>query len=168
MSERDERETPPCVFDPLNAEFSFTIDVAASAINAKCTRHCRLDGFWIGNVWTSPVENGLVKIWDTERVWCNPPFSNIDPWVEKAWDDAAALVCMLLPNHRCEQPFWQRMIEPFRDRAGSVLTTHFLKTRRHFTVDGGKPILNEKTGKRSSPEFGLVVVIWDRRTPVFT
>lgn len=160
----DDRETPACVFDPLNAEFSFTLDAAAGEHNFKCTRHCRLDGFWIGNVWASPVENGLVKTWAGERVWINPPFSRLAPWVAKAWTDAADVVCMLLPNNRQEQPFWQDMIEPYRDRPGSILTTRFLRKRRPFLHMG------QGIGNRTSknPPFGLVVVIWDRRTPVFT
>jgi hypothetical protein len=156
----DDRETPGSVFEPLTTEFDFTLDAAASEHNAKCTRYCTLDGFWIGHV-QAGREHGLVKPWASERVFCNPPFSGLMPWVQKAWDDPAELVCLLLPNNRAEQPFWQTWIEPYRDRAGTILTTRNLPKRRPF-LHHGKEIGN-RTSK--SPPFGLVVVIWDRRGP---
>lgn len=156
----DDRETPPCVFDPLQEEFDFTLDAAASTVNAKCLRFCTLHGFFIGKIQATNGD-GFAKSWDTERVWINPPFSVLRPWVEKAWDDHAELVVMLLPNNRGEQPFWQDLIEPYRDRAGSILTTRNLRKRRPFLHMG------EGIGNRTSksPPFGLVVVIWDRRDP---
>lgn len=156
----DDRETPPCVFVPLDAEFRFTLDAAAASHNAKCTRYCTPEGFFIGAV-QSRREDGLTFSWAGERVWLNPPFSGLRPWVERAWDEPAEVVCMLLPNNRSEQPFWQRLIEPYRDRPGSILTTRNLPKRRPFLHRG------EGIGNRTSknPPFGLVVVIWDRRVP---
>lgn len=156
----DDRETPPCVFVPLDTEFRFTIDVAASGHNAKCTRYCTLEGFWIGRVQSSH-EHGLVKPWANERVWLNPPFSGLRPWVERAWDEPAEVTVMLLPNNRSEQPFFQKWIEPYRDRAGSILTTRNLPKRRPFLHHGS--VIGNRTSK--SPPFGLVLVIWDRRGP---
>lgn len=163
----DDRETPPCVFDPLNTEFGFTLDAASSHNNHKCELYCTLEGAWraIPSEETPQLlstANGLQCPWGyRERVWLNPPFSLLWPWVEKAWRDPAELVCMLLPNNRQEQPFWQDMVEPFRDRAGSILTTRFLRKRRPFLHMG------QGIGNRTSknPPFGLVVLIWDRRTP---
>jgi hypothetical protein len=156
----DNRETPPCVFVPLDAEFGFTLDAAANEHNKKCTRHCRREGFFIGAVQSSN-EDGLAKSWASERVWVNPPFSGLRPWVEKAWDDPAELVCLLLPNNRGEQPFFQTFIEPYRDRPGSILTTRNLPKRRPFLHHG--ETIGNRTSK--SPPFGLVVVIWNRRGP---
>lgn len=167
MSEKDERETPDDLFAELHAEFSFTLDAAASHVNHKLPRYCTKAGGQIGN--------GLTVSWSHERVFCNPPFSDLDPWLEKAWTDEPDVACILLPANRTEQPLWQLYVEPYRDRAGSPLSTRFLPGRRHFTVDGGQPILqppkvSKRTGKplkrtRSSAEFGLVICIWDRRVP---
>src|SRR5690606_16742479 len=99
--------------------------------------------------------------WRGERVWCNPPFSDLRVWVERAWDEDAEVACVLLPNNRGEQPFWQRNIEPYRDRPGSILTTRILAKRRPF-LHRGEGISN-RTSK--NPPFGLVVAIWDRRRP---
>lgn len=53
----------------------FELDVAASADNALCPRF--FDG-------TLPERDGLVAHWDAREVWCNPPYKDITPWVEKA------------------------------------------------------------------------------------
>lgn len=168
LQDEDDRETPPSVFDPLHAEFDFTLDVAASHHNHKCRRYYATDGMWergesmntaIGR-WPL-MENGLSGSWEGERVWCNPPFSGLRFWVEKTWDELHELAVMLLPNNRCEQPFWQDLIEPYRDRAGSIVTTRMLRKRRPFGSRGpdGAPVVGK------SPPFGLVVVVWDRRRP---
>jgi len=158
----DDRETPPCVFVPLDAEFHFTLDAAASHQNRKCDHFCTLAGSYDLRVGTEfDARDGLHYPWAGERVWTNPPFSGVRPWVERAWDEAGELVCLLLPNNRGEQPFWQKLIEPYRDRAGSILTTRNLPKRRPFLSAGAA--IGNRTSK--NPPFGLVVVIWDRRRP---
>ena len=52
----DDRATPPEVFGPLHERFGFTVDVAASAANAKCQR------FW------TCEDDGLAQSWAGERV----------------------------------------------------------------------------------------------------
>jgi hypothetical protein len=162
----DDRETPPCVFEPLHAEFAFTLDAAASHQNHKCERYCTLEGTWrsIPDEATPQLlstETGLQRTWRGERIWNNPPFSLLRPWIEKAWDDSPDVACILLPNNRQEQPFFQDLVEPFRDKAGSPLTTRFLRKRRPFLHMG------QGIGNRTSknPPFGLLLLIWDRRHP---
>jgi phage N-6-adenine-methyltransferase len=143
----DERITPAKVFDPLNAEFGFTLDAAANARNAKVSQFFDLES------------NGLERSWGSHRVWCNPPYSDIRPWVEKAWWEQASgcpLIAMLLPANRCEQRWWQTWIEPYRDGRGHApLETRFYRGRFNF----GLP--NNLEGKfNSSPPFGCVLVIW--------
>ena len=50
-SHTDMWETPQDLFDELNKEFRFTLDVCATAQNAKCER------------FYSPVCNGLLQPW---------------------------------------------------------------------------------------------------------
>ena len=143
----DDRATPPEVFGPLNERFRFTIDVAATAANAKCERYY------------TAAENGLNQSWAGERVWCNPPYShpNLGRWIDKAWQqhEAAELIVMLIPANRTEQEFWQRRVEPFRDRPGSALRTEFLPGRLRFLARGQKLV-----GPNERPPFGCCLLIW--------
>ena len=82
---RQEWATPDDLWQVVNAEFKFDIDVCARAGNAKC------DNF------IPPRDNALsedVSWLDTmshygPRVaWCNPGFARPLPWLEKAWREA--------------------------------------------------------------------------------
>lgn len=82
-----EYETPAKLYDPINAEFGFTLDAAATALNTKCQKFFTKD------------QNGLLQDWGKETVWCQPPFESIRPWLEKANDASlrGATVVMLCP-----------------------------------------------------------------------
>lgn len=86
-AENDIRSTPRSLFAQLNAEFGFTLDVAAAEDNALCQRYF------------TEADNGLAQPWAPERCWMNPPYSHIEPWTQKAVHEAAAgaLVVALLP-----------------------------------------------------------------------
>jgi len=88
-------------------------------------------------------------------VWCNPPFSDLTPWVEKAWVSRAVVV-MLIPANRTEQGFWQEMVEPYRDRLDGLLRTRFLRGRTQF----GTPETPDGAKWNSSPPFGCVLLQW--------
>lgn len=138
----DDRGTEPSLFAELDGRYQFTVDVAAAKHNAKCAR------------FYDRATNGLSQSWACERVWCNPPYSAIRPWIEKAWVEVDAdVVVMLLPANRTEQGWWADLVEPERDRGG-VLRTSFIRHRRPFLVPG-EP-------KSVHVPFGLVVLIWDR------
>ena len=143
----DDRATTPDVFSEFDARFNFTLDVAAAAHNAKCSR------------FYSKTDDGLVQPWDG-RVWCNPPYSSIELWLIKAWqewrDGRAELIVFLLPANRTEQGFWQRQIEPFRRR--DELQIEFLAGRMRFIRFGAA-----KVGPNERPPFGVCLVIWDRQ-----
>lgn len=147
----DDRGTTWEVFNPLHERFRFTIDVAASAENAKLPRYFTAE------------DDGLARDWDGERVWCNPPYSNIEPWLVKAWDEwqmrpVAELIVMLLPANRTEQGWWQRQVEPFRDRQRGV-RVEFLPGRMRFIVPPADVV---KPNDR--PPFGCCLLIWGDET----
>lgn len=142
----DDRRTPRTLWDPLNERYCFTLDVAASQENALCDRYY------------TAVEDGLAQSWAGETVWCNPPFSDIRPWVAKTWDDPADIVVMLLPANRTEQGWWQDLVEPFRDNGG-ILSTKFLQGRLRFDTPPGT--YSDPRGNR--PPFGCVLLRWDFR-----
>jgi phage N-6-adenine-methyltransferase len=142
----DDRATPPDLFGMFDARFRFTIDVCASEHNTKLPR------FFDKKV------DGLAASWAHERVWCNPPYSDIKPWVKKAWAETLAhLTVLLLPANRTEQGWWQNLVEPHRDRPGSILTTEFLRGRTRFIAPGASGI-----GPNERPPFGCVLLIWNR------
>ena len=142
----DDRGTTPEIFDPLNGRFCFTLDVAAAAHNAKCAHFYDRDA------------DGLTSPWGGHRVWCNPPYSSIEPWVRKAWAEVdAELVVMLLPANRTEQRWWQELVEPHRDRPGSRLRTEFLSGRLRFIMHG-RGHVDVRPNER--PPFGCCLLIW--------
>lgn len=142
----DDRATTAEVFGPLHERFGFTVDVAAAAHNAKLPR------------FYDHAADGLAQSWAGERVWCNPPYSAIAPWVEKAWAsiDVVDLAVMLLPANRTEQGWWQDLVEPFRDRGGSPLSTEFLRGRLRFIAPG-----RQRVEANERPPFGCVLLVWD-------
>jgi phage N-6-adenine-methyltransferase len=151
----DDRRTPRSLFAPLHARYDFTVDAASSVENALLPR------FW------TRAENGLHQRWLGERVWCNPPYSEIPEWVGKAFNecigsDAGAV--MLLPADRTEQPWWQRWVEPYREKPGSGVATQFIEKRVKFGLPPGHPdgdkglAQGRKGGGYRYPPFGCVLV----------
>jgi phage N-6-adenine-methyltransferase len=71
--------TPKELFDRLDSEFGFTLDVAAE--DDPDFHRCE--------TYFTPRDDGLNQSWATEgAVWCNPPYSDIKPWVRKARAEA--------------------------------------------------------------------------------
>lgn len=142
----DDRATHPLHFAEFDDRFGpFTVDVAAAAHNTKCDRYYDVDA------------DGLTQDWSGERVWCNPPYSDIAPWIRKAWQSWASTtgIVMLLPANRAEQQWWQLMVEPFRDRGGSPMLTEFLPGRMRFLKPGQTAV-----GPNQRPPFGCVLLSW--------
>lgn len=83
-SKTDLWETPQDFFNKLNEEFHFTLDVCATAENAKCEKYY------------TKAQDGLRMPW-SGTVWCNPPYGRkIGEWVQKAAESNCTVV-MLLP-----------------------------------------------------------------------
>lgn len=147
--EVDDRATHPVHFAEFQEKLDveFTLDVAAASHNAKCVRFFTRE------------QDGLRQSWAGETVWCNPPYSAIEPWLIKAWEESkhCPLIAMLLPANRCEQKWWQRHVEPHRDR-GSGFTVRFLPGRMRFIKRGQTDV-----GPNERPPFGCVLLVWDNR-----
>lgn len=113
--------------------------------------------------WFGIEQDGLAQTWWSERVWCNPPYSDIEPWLKKAWRESLRcdVIAMLLPCNRTEQPWWQDHVENARDgrlpRELGSLTTHFLPTRLKFGHPGNRDAMGV-----GSPPFGCVLLVWRR------
>jgi len=82
----DRWATPVWLFEALDREFGFTLDVCAEPETAKCKR------------FFGPEENGLLKNWGSEICWMNPPYSATAKWMAKAHNAAnegATVVCLV-------------------------------------------------------------------------
>ncbi len=81
-----EWETPDEIFVPLDREFNFTLDVAASRDNHKC------------DLFLSKEQNGLTMSWENNICWLNPPYREVGKWVKKAYQESqegATVVCLV-------------------------------------------------------------------------
>lgn len=128
--------TPPEVFDPLHAEFRFTLDPCAEPHTAKVPRYF------------TEADSGLEKSWEGERVFMNPPYGReIPPWTRKAREEAerGALVVGLLPAS-CDLPWWHE------DIVAAGAEVRYLLGRPKFITD--------KPKYRASAFSPSVVVIW--------
>ncbi len=137
---RDSWETPQPLFDSLNKAFGpFTLDAAASEGNHKCSHYFTTEG--------------LISPWfdidgKPANAFCNPPFSAIGDWVEKAYDEAreGVYVAMLLPAHRCALPWFHDWV------IGKAYAVHFIRGRTAYSPPPGI--------KDSTPAFGSMVVAY--------
>lgn len=88
-------ETPLSLFDRLNKEFNFNLDVCALPETAKCDKYY------------TPNENALIQNWEG-TCWMNPPYGReIYEWIEKAYYEStkgSTVVC-LIPA-RTDTKYW--------------------------------------------------------------
>jgi len=118
-SQRQDWPTPQWLFDALHAEFGFTLDPCCTHENAKCSKHFTRE------------ENGLLKSWQGEVVFMNPPYGQeIAAWMRKAHDAAmndGATIVALIPA-RTDTQWWHE-----------VAMKHEIRLLRgRLTFEGGK------------------------------
>ena len=86
-SEKTEWETPGWLFNELDREFGFNLDVCATKENAKY------------DMYFSPEDDGLSQDWMGLTCWMNPPYGReIGDWIKKAYEESlqgATVVCLL-------------------------------------------------------------------------
>lgn len=133
------RPLAPEVFDPLHAEFAFTLDPCCTTETAKCARYF------------TEAENGLAQDWGTERVFMNPPYGReVYAWTKKAVEEArkGALVVGLLPAST-DLKWWHEDVVPHLARREAEV--RYLRGRVRFLTGGPY---------RASGFFASVVVVW--------
>lgn len=88
-------ETPMELFQKLNNEFHFTLDVCCTEYTPKC------------NKFFTPESNGLIQDWSNDICWMNPPYSEMYVWMEKAYKESlkGAVVVCLIPA-RTDTKYW--------------------------------------------------------------
>jgi len=99
-SETPEWPTPQWLFDLLDREFHFTLDVCATKDNAKCVH------------FYTRQDNGLEQQW-SGKCWMNPPYGReIAEWMTKAKESAkagATVVC-LVPARPDTDWWWENAL----------------------------------------------------------
>ncbi len=89
-------ETPQWLFDKLDKEFHFTLDVCALPETAKCKNYY------------TPQIDGLKQDWEDNICWMNPPYGReVGVWIEKAYKESlkGAIVVCLIPS-RTDTKYW--------------------------------------------------------------
>ena len=89
LQKTDEWYTPLDFYQELDNEFHFNLDPCSTDENHKCEKYYTI------------ADNGLNHSWAGYRVFCNPPYSEIDKWVEKAFYETknpGTLVVLLIPS----------------------------------------------------------------------
>lgn len=143
---RDLWQTPKALFEYYNRRFHFTLDVAASFENAFLP-HSHFGEMYDGkfiDALDSP-EWGCVN-------WCNPPYSDIQPWVSKAIEQMndGRLTVMLIPS--------DTSVKWFKSAFDNCSECHFISGRISF--------INAETQKPASGNNkGSVVFVFDPKSP---
>jgi len=89
-------ETPQWLFDKLDKEFNFTLDVCALPETAKCKNYY------------TPQIDGLKQDWEDNICWMNPPYGReVGVWIEKAYKESlkGAIIVCLIPS-RTDTKYW--------------------------------------------------------------
>ena len=134
-SKTDLWETPSELFEELNKEFNFNVDVCALPQNAKC------------KTFYTPEDDGLSKKW-VGPVWCKPPYGRtISEWVKKANEEQknGNTVVMLLPARTDTKWFHEYIYNK------NKVEIRFIKGRLKF---GGT--------KNSAPFPSMIVIFWKK------
>jgi len=124
-SDSDEWCTPKDLFLELSQRYGpFDLDAAASKENTLCKEYytkedSALDYPWFG------------------RVWCNPPYSLWQKFVEKAWVENAHLRCesatLLLPARTDTKAFHTYIYNPVTRKFRYSVEVQFIKGRLKFS-----------------------------------
>lgn len=148
---KDLWQTPPELFAALSAEFGFCLDVAASDTNHMLPVYFTEQDSALTQSWSVPGLSGYC--------WCNPPYSDITPWVKKAADQnkfGCVGTVMLVPADQSVGWFREALSSVSEVRIITGGRVSFVRADNQQAVNG-----NNK---------GSMLLIWKpvRTTPVTT
>ena len=147
---KDLWQTPKAIFKSLDKEFNFTMDVAASEENKLC------------KIYYGEKSSALCNYWDKTN-WCNPPYSNINPWVEKAIKECerGKTTVMLVPS--------DTSVKWFKRAYQSCNEVRFISGRISFiNAETQRPVNGNNKGsvlfiwRGNAPRSSHTVVLIDR------
>lgn len=126
----DEWRTPPFVFEFMNRLHRFGIDLAATEHNALCSHWFDIAGDGLKEDWAWYA--GAFHV--NPVGWLNPPYSNIDPWLAKARNEAVRgfTTVALIPAPNGERIYHRHVF-------GIASEVMFIEGRLAFLMPDGKP-----------------------------
>lgn len=155
---RDLWQTPKALFDYYDKRFSFNLDMAASRENTLCQQFVdeHLDALSMDTIRNYICEDtgNLSDLHDTPAaIWCNPPYSDIMPWVSQCVNisnDFRVPVVMLIPA--------DTSVKWFKAAFKNCSECHFISGRISFiNAETQKPV--------SGNNKGSVVFVFDPNSP---
>lgn len=151
LKPNDERFTPPDLLLRLHARYKFTVDIASCAIAPAAQI--------IPRYFTKEMDVFRYAPFPKhERIFCNPPYSDILPWVDLLWRQPC-FSFMLVPAWT-DRKWWQLLVEPYRDQIGSRLHTQFTDRVTFWQPDAAGVAAN---AMKEEPKFiGSVYLIFDQ------
>lgn len=127
-------ETPDELFGLLASRWNFTLDAAATAENTKCER------------FLDPTVNALRTELKGEVIFCNPPYADMMPWVDRfiKWAEDNVVVCLV--QDKTDTVWFKKLWE-------NSITVWFLHGRIQFK------------GTQTGNMHGACVFVLDKRLP---
>ena len=92
----DDYYTPPFIFEALGVEFDMDVCAPAGGVPWLPAKRS-----------LSIIEDGLITPWEG-LVWCNPPFSNISPWIDKMNVHRNGIALVGIPKSRWCNNAWNQ------------------------------------------------------------
>jgi len=152
-AEQDLAQTPPWFVRAVERylRFNFDLDVCCLSATAKC------------KLFYSLAEHGIdaLQVPWMDHNWCNPPYSEIAPWVAKATAEAelGRVSCLLIPDK--PEVAYVRLCHWGAD------TIIHMPFRLNFLHPDGTEFLDKK-GKKQGPKFPVMLALftpWGRSMP---
>lgn len=106
MKQSDEWQIPNWLFEQLDAEFHFDIDLCATADNTKCKLFYMdyLQDVQMDTTYYAPRVASMREYQEVGNAnyicFMNPPYSNPKPFIEKAWEDSKH--CKIIALVKCD------------------------------------------------------------------
>lgn len=160
--------TPQWLFNELNREFNFDIDLCATRENSKCNHFCynylesltgSKDSNCIGTLYED-FDHQIVK----RSAFMNPPYSDPKPFIEKAWADSkhCKIVCLVKcdPSTKWWATFWD-----YNVKCGYCLESDYTGRKLCLTRNGFKETCPKCNGRGiySGPKPGCEVRFFPKR-----
>jgi len=150
-SKYSEWETPKSLFDALNKEFRFKVDLCATKSNSKCD-------LYYDDIFDESADLSL----NENTCFVNPPYGrSMTKFVKRFFDISGRTKVVCLLPARTDTKWWGVFWDHDNHKPRAGVEIRFLKGRLIFEKEG-KPVLDKK-GRPMPAPFPSAIVIMDRR-----